>query len=86
MNSPEEIYGVVSPDWELLTIGEMVDRGLASLQTGPFGTNLQASEYKTIGTPVIAVKNIGVNKILLDADIPRIDDKTVQRRKFHVDI
>ncbi|MBA3868260.1 MAG: hypothetical protein H0X30_03830 [Anaerolineae bacterium] len=72
MNITEDIYGILPNNWGLLTIGEMVDDGLAHLQTGPFGTNLQASAYKLSGTPVIAVKNIGVNKILLDDAIPRM--------------
>lgn len=42
-----------------LTIGELEQRGEASLQTGPFGTQLKASEYTAEGTPVINVRNIG---------------------------
>ena len=79
MNITDDIYGILPNDWNLFTIGEMVNDGLAHLQTGPFGTNLQASAYKLSGTPVIAVKNIGVNKVLLDDAIPRIDDQTVKR-------
>ena len=43
----------------MLSVGELEQRGEASLQTGPFGTQLKASEYTAEGTPVINVRNIG---------------------------
>jgi type I restriction enzyme S subunit len=50
-------------DIPLLTIGELELRGEAKLQTGPFGTQLKASEYTSEGTPVINVRNIGFGRI-----------------------
>lgn len=50
----------------LLSIGELEQRGEASLQTGPFGTQLKASEYTTAGTPVINVRNIGFGNLRED--------------------
>ena len=66
------------PDgWKLVEIGALVAENLADLQTGPFGTMLLASEYKEEGTPVVAVKNIGDNKLIYaDNDIPRVDEET----------
>src|SRR5947208_389065 len=58
-------------DWTSVTLGELVDRGEAELQTGPFGTALHASEYVSEGTPVIAVRHIGENRLLHD-DLPKI--------------
>lgn len=46
-------------NWRDVTIGELVDRGKADIQTGPFGTQLKASDYVDEGTPVINVRNIG---------------------------
>lgn len=43
----------------MLSIAELEQRGEAALQTGPFGTQLKASEYTAEGTPVINVRNIG---------------------------
>lgn len=40
-------------------IGEFVSAGSAKIQTGPFGTQLKASDYVEEGTPVINVRNIG---------------------------
>lgn len=49
-----------------LTIGELEQHGEASLQTGPFGTQLKASEYTEVGTPVINVRNIGFGDLRKD--------------------
>ncbi len=50
----------------MLTIGELEKRGEATLQTGPFGTQLKASEYTTEGTPVINVRNVGFGDLRKD--------------------
>jgi type I restriction enzyme S subunit len=52
--------------------------GEADVQTGPFGTMLHAHAYRDIGTPVVAVKNIGENR-LTDDEIPRVDEETSER-------
>lgn len=75
----DQIYGVLPDSWHITTIGALVDVGFAHLQTGPFGTLLQASEYIRIGIPVVAVKNIGVNKLILDDSIPRVSQETYAR-------
>jgi len=78
ITSVEKIYGNLPPDWNYITLGNLISQGGANLQTGPFGTLLQASEYRPAGTPVIAVQNIGDNRINQNK-IPRIDDDTVSR-------
>lgn len=45
--------------WSMRHIGEFVESGKADIQTGPFGTQLKASDYIHDGTPVINVRNIG---------------------------
>lgn len=50
----------------LLTVAELEQRGEATLQTGPFGTQLKASEYTSEGTPVINVRNIGFGDLRKD--------------------
>jgi type I restriction enzyme S subunit len=62
----------------MVTLGHLIDNRLAELQTGPFGTTLHASSYRSTGTPVVAVKHIENNRLNHD-DLPRIDDETVQR-------
>jgi type I restriction enzyme, S subunit len=49
--------------WPFITINELIENEEANLQTGPFGTQLKASEYVTRGIPVINVRNIGYGKI-----------------------
>lgn len=49
--------------WMSKLIGDFVDAGHASIQTGPFGTQLRASDYVSEGTPVINVRNIGFAKL-----------------------
>ena len=39
-------------------------RDISELKTGPFGTQLSASEYVSEGIPVINVKNIGYGSII----------------------
>ena len=45
--------------WRSQSVGDLVDAGVADIQTGPFGTQLKASDYVDDGTPVINVRNIG---------------------------
>jgi type I restriction enzyme S subunit len=59
----------------MASVAKLVEDGDADVQTGPFGTMLHASAYQTEGTPVVAVKNIGDNRLIYD-DIPRVDDVT----------
>ena len=42
-----------------ITIAQLEDNGAVSIQTGPFGTQLKASDYTDEGVPVINVRNIG---------------------------
>ena len=53
-------------DIPLLTVAELEQSGEATLQTGPFGTQLKASEYTSAGTPVINVRNIGFGDLRKD--------------------
>ncbi len=49
-----------------IAVGHLVAAGEAELKTGPFGTQLKASEYTENGTPVINVRNIGFGSIKPD--------------------
>jgi len=74
----EPIYGELPSGWSLITIGELVARHDADIQTGPFGTMLHANSYTSAGTPVIAVKHLGKNRILHD-DLPRVGPEDRER-------
>ena len=65
-------------DWETLSLGEVCQRGGGNVQTGPFGSQLHASDYVAEGIPSVMPQNIGDNKIL-DAGIARITEADAQR-------
>jgi len=69
--------------WASATIGDLVDSGEAQVKTGPFGTQLHASDYVESGTPVINVRNIGFGNIRKDK-LEFIADDTVQRLSSHL--
>ncbi|WP_414756277.1 restriction endonuclease subunit S [Anabaena sp. CCY 9910] len=69
-------------DWEIIQINDLVKENQAELQTGPFGTQIKASEYIANGIPVINVRNIGYGS-LTDAKLEFLDDKTAERLKVH---
>jgi type I restriction enzyme, S subunit len=65
-------------EWRNYKLGQLVDQGIADLQTGPFGTMLNASEYTATGIPVIAVQDIGENKLKHNKFV-YVDESTVSR-------
>ncbi|OPY57644.1 MAG: Type-1 restriction enzyme MjaXIP specificity protein [Methanosaeta sp. PtaU1.Bin112] len=74
----EPIYGGLPDNWSLTTIKELVLSCDADIQTGPFGTMLHAESYVPSGTPVVAVKHLGDNR-LLHEDLPRISPDDCER-------
>lgn len=64
--------------WEVLTLGEVCQRGGGSVQTGPFGSQLHASDYVAEGIPSVMPQNIGDNKIL-DTGIARVSNEDAER-------
>lgn len=66
-----------------LTVGELMLNGEASLQTGPFGTQLKASEYVDDGIPVINVRNVGFGEVGA-YDLEYITDAKADRLHYHV--
>lgn len=69
--------------WSRVQVAELVSSGEAEVKTGPFGTQLHASDYVTSGTPVINVRNIGFGNIRTEK-LEYIADETVQRLSGHV--
>lgn len=56
---------------------------IASLKTGPFGTQFSAKEYVSSGIPVINVKNIGYGQIITDG-LEYVSEDTKTRLSEHV--
>lgn len=68
--------------FETIKINELVASGEADLQTGPFGTQLKASDYVEAGTPVINVRNVGFGDIR-QKDLEYLDEKMVEKLSVH---
>jgi type I restriction enzyme S subunit len=69
-------------DWEVTTLGAVCERGGGSIQTGPFGSQLHASDYVTVGIPSVMPTNIGDNRIV-DDGIVRITQADAIRLGQH---
>src|SRR5260221_4907568 len=69
--------------WTSCTVQDLLVKGEAELKTGPFGTQLHASDYVKEGTPVINVRNIGLGNIKVDK-LEFISENTVQRLSSHL--
>lgn len=69
--------------WNNITVGDLVERAEAEVKTGPFGTQLRASDYVETGTPVINVRNIGFGNIRHDK-LEYIPDDVVTRLSGHL--
>jgi type I restriction enzyme S subunit len=59
------------PGWEETTLGEACRRGGGDIQTGPFGSQLHASDYVADGIPSIMPQNIGDNRVV-ETEVARI--------------
>lgn len=69
--------------WQRRSIGEFIEGGHIHLQTGPFGTQLKASEYVESGIPVINVRNIGYGD-LRDEKLEYLPDEVAERLSTHI--
>jgi type I restriction enzyme S subunit len=74
----EQIIGQVPEDWEYTTLGAVCQSGGGEIQTGPFGSQLHASDYVPDGVPSIMPLNIGDNRIIEDG-IARITPNDAKR-------
>jgi type I restriction enzyme S subunit len=72
----------MSSEWQATTLGRICDVQGGAIQTGPFGSQLHTSDYKTTGIPVVMPTNIGDGGISED-DIARIDQSDVDRLSQH---
>lgn len=64
-------------------IGDLEENGVASIQTGPFGTQLKASDYQPDGIPVINVRNIGYGNLRAEK-LEFVNEAMAERLSVHV--
>lgn len=60
-------------NFETTTIGE-----IASIQTGPFGSQLHNEDYVLVGTPIVTVEHLGQRK-MARKNLPRVSDADKER-------
>lgn len=65
------------------TIGGICDESGGEVQTGPFGSQLHASDYSQEGTPVVMPQDM-INGRISCARIARVGDSHVKRLQQHV--
>lgn len=70
-------------NWDQFCLGHYIDAGKMHVQTGPFGTQLRASDYTPVGTPVINVRNVGYGE-LREEKLEFVPDDVVQRLAKHL--
>ncbi|MBI3093617.1 MAG: restriction endonuclease subunit S [Rhodocyclales bacterium] len=69
--------------WPRIAVGDLVQKGDAALQTGPFGTQLSASEYVPEGIPVINVRNVGFGDVR-DNDLEYVSEAKAEQLHHHI--
>jgi type I restriction enzyme S subunit len=72
--------GRIPKDWDIITILELGKNNINTVQTGPFGAQLHASDYVKDGIPLVLIRNIENNR-LNSNDIPRISEYDAERLK-----
>ena len=76
-------FGALPPDWEHSTLGAACERGGGNIQTGPFGSQLHASDYRPVGTPSIMPRNLGDNCVIAEG-IARVGDSDAGRLRRYL--
>ena len=78
----ETEVGHIPHGWTVTTLGEACENGGGNIQTGPFGTQLHASDYVDEGIPSIMPSDLRDNRI--DASsIARIREQDAERLKVY---
>lgn len=67
---------------DTVLIRDLVQRQEVEIKTGPFGTQLKASEYVNKGTPVLNVRNLGFSTVNTEK-LEMVGDETLERLCAH---
>ena len=78
----ESALGPVPAGWECTDLAGLTHRFQGSIQTGPFGSQLHASDYVDHGVPVVMPKDI-VNRRVSTNSIARVGRADVERLSRH---
>ena len=77
------LYGSVPRHWFAGTLGDLCKDGHGVIQTGPFGSQLHASDYKETGIPVVNPTHLADNRVIHEA-IPLISKEDHRRLSRHI--
>lgn len=79
----ESIIGELPNGWHYITLRNLCAASGGSIQTGPFGSQLHASDYVSDGIPCVMPQNIGDNRIN-EQNIARITPDDANRLRRHI--
>ena len=65
------------------SIRSLIENAEVEIKTGPFGTQLKASEYTDVGIPVLNVKNLGYSRVVSEK-LDHVNQTTLDRLSMHV--
>ncbi len=78
----ETELGPLPQSWIVLTLGDLIEKGQGEIQTGPFGSQLHASDYQTSGVPIVNPTHLAMNSIHADS-LPYISRADADRLSKH---
>jgi type I restriction enzyme S subunit len=81
-NFEESGLGLVPKGWKMSTLGAICGANGGAIQTGPFGSQLHASDYVAEGVPVVMPKDIS-NRRVDASTAARVGFEDVQRLARH---
>jgi len=75
--------GEIPESWAKSALGELCESDGGCIQTGPFGSQLHASDYQSSGVPVVNPTHVLDNRIV-HKEIPQISAANANRLSRHV--
>ena len=70
-------------EWLHVRISDLVAAGVATLQTGPFGSQLHKHDYVNRGVPIIPTEAIGRGAIRPGASLPQVSESKANELRRH---
>lgn len=74
--------GDVPTGWRATDLADLTSQSGGSIQTGPFGSQLHASDYVEVGIPVVMPKDISLRRVQTDS-IARVSPSDADRLARH---
>lgn len=78
----ESEFGAVPRGWRASTLGSICAENGGAIQTGPFGSQLHASDYLDAGVPVVMPQDLAGRRVQVDK-IARVGDADANRLIRH---